>query len=417
MSLAAQVKDTGMAAVPQAVVAALWLLGLTAYQAASVASQPPPDLATGATAPISEDANSAETELLPSIVKGPYLLWPASDSMTIAWETDLPADSRLDCGLTTPYEFCMEDPNLVTLHSMTLMGLRPRTTYFFRAGSGGTLGCKSSFVTAPTRDCSFRFAVYGDTHSDANEHAAVVQSMMGSHPAVVFHCGDLVGTGRDYEAWRPGFFDPARPMMLTTPLVPVPGNHEYLGRGPLWFFHFFVPPSEGGWWALTYGDVRFIGLNTQLDYAPGSEQYQWFLAELESSEFSQALWHVVVFHNPPYTCTDVHQDDPAVRACLVPLFDQYGVQLVFSGHSHAYERYSRRGITYIVTGGGGGPLYRLVEDTVPPIRQFGATLHHHCIVDVNAPDQVLRLKAVDPNGQVFDSIEVGSAPVTYPKPE
>jgi predicted phosphodiesterase len=408
----------GMAVVPQAVVAALWCLGLTAHQAANAASQPALGLTTRATAPIGEDANSADTEPLPAMVKGPYLLWPASDSMTIAWETDLPADSRLDSGPATPYEFSMEDPNLVTLHRMTLTGLQPSTTYVFRAGSGTTLGYDGSFKTAPTRDSSFRFAVYGDTHSDANEHAAVVQSMMGSHPAVVFHCGDLVEIGRDYATWQSEFFEPARPLMVTTPLVPVPGNHEYFGMGPLWFFYFFAPPSEGGWWAMTYGDVRFIGLNTNLDYAPGSEQYQWFLAELESSEFSQALWHVVLFHHPPYTCTDVHQDNLAVQAYLVPLFDQYGVQLVFSGHSHAYERYSRRGITYIVTGGGGGSPYRLVDDTVPPIRQFGASVHHHCIVDVNVPDQVLRLKAVDPNGQVFDSIEVvGSAPVTHPNPE
>ena len=352
------------------------------------------------------DVNSVDAPLLPSIVKGPYLLWPTQGSMTVVWQTDLATKSRIEYGLATSGEFYMADLNSVTLHQMTLVGLEPNTTYSFMVTSGVVPGPTSTFVAAPAADHSFRFAVYGDTGTSSGRHAIVAQSIMKSQPAIVFHAGDLVGIGRDYWNWESDFFEPAYGLMLTTPIVPVLGNHEYFGTEPLWFPYFFAPPSTGGWWAMTYGNVRFIGLNTNRDYAPGSKQGDWLLAELQSSEFAQAVWRIVIFHHPPYTCTSVHDDDTSVQSHLVPLFDQYGVHMVFSGHSHAYERYSQRGITYIVTGGGGAPLYELVEDTIPPIRQFGASRHHHCVVDVNVPDMTLRLKAVDPNGEVFDTIEV-----------
>lgn len=363
------------------------------------------------------DVNTIDVEPLPSIVKGPYLLWPTRYSVTVAWETDLAADSRIGYGLDSPSEFATEDSTPVTLHRMAVSGLDPGTTYRYQVASEGTLGPVSTFVTAPAKDASFRFVVYGDTRSYPDKHAAVIESIIHSRPVIVFHTGDLVGTGRDYPNWQTDFFGPAYGLMQSTPVVPVMGNHEYFGTGPLWFSLFFDLPSDEGWWAMTYGGIRFIGLNTNLDYTPGSEQYEWLLAEVQSSAFTQALWRIVICHRPPYTCTTVYKDDPAAVAYLVPLFEQAGVQLVFSAHSHAYERYSQRGITYIVTAGGGAPFYAVVDDTAPPIRQFGVNVYHHCVIDVNVPDQVLCLNATDTDGQVFDTVEVPCAPMAYLEPE
>jgi hypothetical protein len=89
---------------------------------------------------------------------------------------------------------------------------------------------------------------------------------------------------------------------------------------------------------------------------------------------------------------------------LVPLFEQYGVDAVFSGHSHAYERYAYNGIQYIVTGGGGAPLYDLTVDTVPPIRQFGRSAYHYCAVDVDPAAGTLTIAATDLDGEVFDAV-------------
>jgi len=164
---------------------------------------------------------------------------------------------------------------------------------------------------------------------------------------------------------------------------------------------------------MSYGDVRFIGLNTNLDSSPDSPQYEWLAEEMQSRDFMQAHWRIVFMHQPPYTCASVHPEDPVVQTYLVPLFEHYGVHMVFSGHNHVYERYSHNGITYIVTGGGGASFYELLEDTVPPIREFGAShLYHYCIVDVDMPGHCLRMKAVDVEGRVFDSIKVHPKPLS-----
>jgi predicted phosphodiesterase len=112
----------------------------------------------------------------------------------------------------------------------------------------------------------------------------------------------------------------------------------------------------------------------------------------------------VIFHEPPFTSTNVHQDNVAAQDHLVPLFEQYGVDVVFSGHSHAYERYLNKGIYYIVTGGGGGYLYTLLPDTTPPIRQFGLSVHHYCLVDVDPAAGTFTISAIDTTGRVFDSV-------------
>ena len=242
------------AAVSRTAVAVLSFLWLTTHQAKAFASQSTQDLDIGSgpelyqVASEDSDANIIPFPPFPSIIKGPYLLWPTTDSMSVVWETDLAAPSRIEYGRTSPGECGVEDFNLVTLHTMRLTGLEPDSRYFFGVASGGLLESTGSFRTAPGPGRSFRFAVYGDTQGGGDIHTAIVQSMMDRHPAIVFHCGDLAGIGRDYDLWESDFFEPAYPMMLTTPFVPVLGNHEYFGSGPMWFFDFFGPPlkEDGG---------------------------------------------------------------------------------------------------------------------------------------------------------------------------
>jgi predicted phosphodiesterase len=345
-----------------------------------------------------------------AIVKGPYLQRVTSDSVVIMWETNVPADSCVGYGAGDPGLDLVFDSGLVTLHKMLLTGLQPDTYYDYQVMSESVLSDPGRFITAPAASRSFRFAVYGDSRSFPSAHAEVTRSIINSDPEIVFHTGDIVGYGRDYQTWGPEFFDPAGTLMMNAPFVPVLGNHEYGGSGPVWFFYFFDRPSNAGWFAMTCGNTRFIGLDSNDAFSPGSLQHDWLLAELTSQEYQDATWHIVIFHHPPFTCTRGHGDDMAVQAYLVPLFEQYGVDIAFQGHSHAYERYLHNGIHYVVTGGGGGPLYALAPDVLPPFRQFGRSVYHHCTVDVDVAAHTLTVQAVDNAGQPFDRIELSKAP-------
>jgi predicted phosphodiesterase len=344
-----------------------------------------------------------------AIVKGPYVQHVATNSATVMWETDVPCDSWVDCGKAVPGEVAAWDPALVTLHRVALSGLDADAAYVYQASSGGAVSTPGSFTTAPSAGQPFRFAVYGDSRSDPATHAQVVRNIADSGPTLVFHTGDLVGNGTDYSLWQTEFFAPARELLTSTPVVPVLGNHEYR-TGPLWFFYFFDRPLDRGWWALTYGNTRFIGLDTDVPYTGGSPQQSWLLQEFASSAYADATWHVVFFHHPAFTCTSSHADDAGVCEHLVPLLEQYGVDLVFQGHSHAYERYENNGIYYIVTAGGGAPLYPLVPDIIPPLRQFGLSVHHHCTVDVDPSGGSLVLRAIDISGRIFDTVSLSKSP-------
>jgi len=104
-------------------------------------------------------------------------------------------------------------------------------------------------------------------------------------------------------------------------------------------------------------------------------------------------------HHPAYTWCQGHTESANVQNYLVPLFEQYGVDMVFYGHCHVYERYVNNGVQYILSGGGGAPghLDQTYPDTTPPIRVSGLfcdavdTDKHlqSSIMDVDVPNRTL----------------------------
>lgn len=337
------------------------------------------------------------------IIKGPYLQQVTQTSIVIMWETDVASGGQVDYGSGV----AVGDDN-VTIHEIELTGLATGSPYDYTVTStvppSDSASATSTFTTAPETGQSFSFVAYGDTRTDFKAHAEVVAAIRNSEPDIVIHTGDLVETG-SYNEWGPQFFTPACELMKNTPMFPVMGNHE--GDGT-WFREFFSLPDNEQWYSFTYGCVQFIALDTTSTYSEGSTQYEWLVDELDPS----ATWRIVYFHHPPYTRTDTHSDDPAVIDNLVPLFEQYKVDMVFSGHSHAYERYCHNGIYYIVTGGGGAPLHRPLKDKKIPIRQAGEKEYHHCVIDVDS--ESLTLSARDNSGVQFDTIEItkGGEPPT-----
>jgi predicted phosphodiesterase len=102
------------------------------------------------------------------------------------------------------------------------------------------------------------------------------------------------------------------------------------------------------YYKLVKGDASFYALNTvQLD----KKQIDWFISELEKDTSN---WKIAFFHHPPYSSAGRHGSDEKIREALHPLFIKYGVDVVFTGHDHTYERIKPMdGIQYFVTGAGG----------------------------------------------------------------
>ena len=364
-----------------------------------------------------------------NIIKGPYLQRAAGDSITVVWETEAPSEGTViyqDGG-------ALNQKNAITkdgfIHEATLKGLKPGATYGYRTLSQFPLEERSisqktagsTFTTVPAEPEPFRFVAYGDSRSNPDNHAPVVNAILREKPKprFVLHTGDLVSRGKNFWVWEPEFFEPLATLMAKIPLWPCLGNHE--GNSAYYFDFFSLPavadgptdhqerPAPERWYSFDYAGCHFITLDTGVDVDPESPQYKWLLQDLKNS---QARWKFVLFHHPAFSSghhgARGESRMKAVAQHLVPLFERYDVAATFAGHDHDYEKSFKDGVYYITTGGGGAGLYskRLTEEGEEPnpYSQLFKSIHHFVTVDVERDR--LFLRAVDKEGNVFDEIEI-----------
>ena len=112
----------------------------------------------------------------------------------------------------------------------------------------------------------------------------------------------------------------------------------------------YPPLNMGGqrYYSFARANVRFLVLDTNsLD----PKQLQWIETMLQES---REAWKISYFHHPLYSDAGRHGASIDIRLRLEPLLTKYGVNVVFSGHDHIYERIKpQNGITYFVCGSGG----------------------------------------------------------------
>lgn len=236
-----------------------------------------------------------------------------------------------------------------------------RYTASLQSSGGGDLNYKWSFTTEPLDVDNIvpsgdKFVVYGDSRSNHYAHQRIVDVILSFSPRAVFHTGDLVEDGEEASQWE-RFNSITSRLRAAAEFYPALGNHEKGAR--LYFDNFSLPGNER-WYSVSYPGLLFIILDSGVNLEPGSEQYLWLEKELKTANPSK--FKVAVFHNPPFS-TGPHGGEERLRNSIVPLFEKYGVDIVFTGHDHDYERSFYNGIYYIVTGGGGAPMRRQDGDS------------------------------------------------------
>ena len=122
------------------------------------------------------------------------------------------------------------------------------------------------------------------------------------------------------------------------------GNHDTSNQ------RFYAPFNMNGeeYYRIERKNVSFYALNSNyLD----KKQLDWLIGKLAND---RNKWRVAFFHHPPYSSGGRHGSDADVRQVLHPLFVKHGIDIVFTGHDHFYERIKPQdGITYFVAGGAG----------------------------------------------------------------
>ena len=160
----------------------------------------------------------------------------------------------------------------------------------------------------------------------------------------------------------------------------------------------------GGVRYYTYArrNVRFFVLDSDFLDAP---QRAWIEGALQQSSDD---WKICYFHHPLYSDGKTHGSQVDLRVVLEPLFVKYGVNVVFSGHDHVYERFKpQKGITYFVAGAGG----QLRRGDVKRSEMTAAQFDQDCsfvLVEVSGDD--LFFQAVSRTGATVDSGTVHRRP-------
>ena len=381
-----------------------------------------------------EGARSAEETA--RVLVAPSLHRMTHDSVTIVWET---AGSAGGPGVVRygPARLGDVEPNLEfraeaesgsyvdggTIHRARLGGLSPATPYFFRVDlPDGSSGGVSSFQTAPLPtafDRPVAFAVVGDSQNNPEIWGRISREVWGHRPEFLIHAGDLVGTGQRTREWREEFFAPAAELLERVPIFSVLGNHENDAAN---YYRYTATPTPDFRYRVRWGPAAFYMLDSNRDCTAGSAQYEWLEWSLASCD---ARWRFVVLHHPPVTSDENDYGDTYTAlsprgdgrvADLIPLFDRYGVDVVFFGHIHSYERSwplragavdHRRGVTYLQVGGAGGGL----ERAAPTRSWFTAALRsaHHYLTVALAGDRI-EVSAFDQQGRRFDHLSIDKSP-------
>ena len=203
--------------------------------------------------------------------------------------------------------------------------------------------------TLPARPESLKFAVLGDNGTGEKPQYDVGQQMAAARRTfpfdMVLMLGDNMYGRQDPQDFLAKFERPYAALLQAGVLFYATlGNHDNQNN------RFYKAFNMGGerYFTFVKKNVRFFVLDTnQLD----PKQRAWFDEALRQSDDQ---WRICFFHHPIYSDGGRHGSDVALRVVLEPLLIKYGVDVVFSGHDHMYERLKpQKGITYFVSGSGG----------------------------------------------------------------
>ena len=262
------------------------------------------------------------------ITDGEVRYWLAGSSDTLKLAAELfKMEDRL-----------LENDRYIHRFTANLTGLNPASTYHYQISTGKRDWTAPELFRTAGRDTDpFSFIWFGDVHN-TERWGDLIHQAEENHPDNAFYiiAGDLVNTGLHRDDWDQ-LFGYAGKTISRKPLMAVPGNHDSQDGLGAWMYEAMFSFPENGpegfiperTYSFTYQNALYLMLDATLPIAPQSAWMHQILAE------NTADWTFVVTHFPPYNAVEPYEN---LIQEWVPIFDQYGVDMVFGGHYHYYMR-------------------------------------------------------------------------------
>ena len=342
----------------------------------------------------------------PVLTRGPYLSRARRTSITVAWRTDVAGTSVVHWGAGASLDRVATGSDGTT-HKVRLRGLVPGARYSYRVETSGVrLGRRRSFrALDPAADPSFRFAVVGDFGNGSSAEVAVEDRIVAARPRLLMTVGDnAYSTGSEAEL-DARLFPQYADLIDRVAINPALGNHDVATDGG-------APERQAfslgprAWYSFDASTAHFVVLDSNEGcVTEGCPQHDWLVADLARTT---QPYRFVFFHHTISSCGS-HGTDADLRAAWAPVFAEHGVQVVFMGHDHGYQRsVPVDGVVYVTTGGGGAGLYTWTTPCPEAAVVLDATsvpdAHHFVFVEL-APAGAT-INAIDRAGAVRDSFSV-----------
>ena len=204
-------------------------------------------------------------------------------------------------------------------------------------------------LALPSAPNSVKFAAIGDAGTGDAPQFEVANHMAKFHAKFPFDrvimLGDNIYGGQGPQDLMKKFYQPYKPLLdLGVKFYASLGNHDNPSNRS------YAPWNMGGNMYYTHAtkNVRFFALDSnQVE----QKELTWLDNALKSATED---WKICYFHHPLYSDGGTHGSAVDVRVLFEPLFVKYGVNVVFAGHDHIYERVTpQKGIYHFVEGASG----------------------------------------------------------------
>ncbi|KAJ6824832.1 purple acid phosphatase 15-like [Iris pallida] len=264
------------------------------------------------------------------------------------------------------------------IHHVRLTGLKPGSEYYYQCGDPSMAAMSDihalrTMPAAGPRSYPSRIAVVGDLGLTYNT-TSTVEHMRSNQPDLIVLVGDVSyanlyltnGSGADcyscsfsqtpiHETYQPRWDYWGRymePVVSEIPIMVVEGNHEIEPQAENKTFEayksrFAFPSGESRsnspfYYSFNAGGIHFLMLGAYISYDKSGEQYKWLEKDLAGVDRTVTPWLVATWHAPWYSTYKAHyREAECMRVAMEDLLYSYGVDIVFNGHVHAYERSNR----------------------------------------------------------------------------
>lgn len=318
----------------------------------------------------------------------PYLLSLESSKLYIRWITNLKSYSWVEFGETENFTHRQHAVNngLVQantrIHEVELDNLKPGTRYYYRVASksivkfqpykvvyGETIYSKTfQFITMDEQATEASWLILNDIHDRRDSYAHLIGLNKSEPYDYVFLNGDMYDDLENEDQVIELMIKPcAKIFAAQKPMIFVRGNHDIRGQYAREMLDYFSFPL-GAYFTYRHGPVFVIVLDTGEDKEDAAAVYSG-LVDFENFRLKQAVWLENVLRsdaciNAPFKVVKMHipthytvggKGELHCRELFTPLFNQYKVDLVISGHTHKHGIYPPNAIHHYPLIIGGGP--------------------------------------------------------------